>query len=158
MFNRLKLGCFCVLSIHMQLAIANDFQTKILYVYDGDTVKIQQGLGTYRLRISDIDAPERNQAYGKKARRALMTFCKHAAISIDITGTDQYQRKLGQLQCNGQSVSQFMVANGHAWFYQRYSNNPFLADAESNARQQKLGLWHQKNPKAPWLWRKQNLH
>lgn len=158
MFNRLKFACLCALSIQANLAFSDDVRAKIIYVYDGDTVKIQQGLSTYKLRISDIDAPERNQAYGKKARRALISFCKQASISVDITGTDQYQRNLGQLYCNHQSVSHFMVANGHAWVYQRYSQDAHLIHAESAARQQKLGLWQQNNPKAPWLWRKQYSH
>jgi micrococcal nuclease len=37
----------------------------IIYFYDGDTVKINDGDLSYKLRISDIDAPELQQVYGK---------------------------------------------------------------------------------------------
>ena len=62
----------------------------IAYFYDGDTVKIIDASKTYKLRIAHIDAPERNQTYGKKSRRALIKLCKNTNIEIIITGTDKY--------------------------------------------------------------------
>ena len=51
------------------------FALEITYFYDGDTVKVKDAGREYKLRLTDIDAPERNQAYGLKSRRALMQFC-----------------------------------------------------------------------------------
>lgn len=129
----------------------------IKYVYDGDTVKIQDGDRQYKLRISDIDAPERNQQYGKQARRALTKLCKHAEISVQLTGIDKYQRDLGYLTCNNTPVSAFMVNEGHAWFNVRYSSNPHLKVAEEDARYAKRGLWKQHNPTPPWTWRQKHM-
>ena len=39
------------------------FAAEITYFYDGDTVKINDAGYEYKLRITDIDAPERNQTY-----------------------------------------------------------------------------------------------
>jgi micrococcal nuclease len=128
------------------------------YVYDGDTVKIVDGMLEYKLRISDIDAPERNQTYGKKSRRALIKLCLGANIHEVSTGVDRYQRRLGKLSCNNQDASLFMVKNGHAWFYDRYSNDGTLALAEQDARKNKLGLWANPTPTAPWVWRKKHPH
>lgn len=125
----------------------------ILYFYDGDSVKIMDGSIEYKLRINHIDAPERNQAYGKKSRRALMQLCKDATIEVVITSTDQYQRQLGDLYCNQQDVSTYMISNGHAWFYNRYSKRKALAQVEENARKSKLGLWQDDQPIPPWVWR-----
>lgn len=124
------------------------------YFYDGDTVKIEDGGLVFKLRISDIDAPERNQRYGKKARRALMKLCKRAEIHYQITGIDKYQRRLGKLQCNQRDASLFMVQNGHAWFGDHYSSDHTLLIAQQQAQQAKLGLWQAKNPTPPWKWRK----
>lgn len=49
---------------------------EISYFYDGDTVKIKDAGREFKLRLTDIDAPERNQTYGLKSRRALISFCK----------------------------------------------------------------------------------
>jgi micrococcal nuclease len=127
----------------------------ISYVYDGDTVKISENNIEYKLRLTDIDAPEKAQSYGLKSRRALMKLCLKANIQAVLSGTDKYQRRLGKLTCNGQDASLFMVKNGHAWFNNRYSMNGKLFNAEQEARKSKLGLWQDKNPISPWVWRKQ---
>lgn len=76
-------------------------------MYDCDTVKLQDADGEFKLRIKDIDAPERNQAYGKKARRAVMHLCKgkETLVTVRLTGMDKYQRYLGRMQCKNIDVS-----------------------------------------------------
>jgi micrococcal nuclease len=130
----------------------------ITHFYDGDTVKIDDGLRQYKLRISDIDAPERNQRYGKQARRALMKLCKDAEIEVNLAGIDKYHRDLGYLTCNATPVSQFMIEQGYAWFNIRYSNQWALQHSENEARQAKRGLWKQKKPMPPWVWRQKHAH
>jgi micrococcal nuclease len=131
---------------------------EITYFYDGDTVKIASNTGEYKLRITNIDAPERNQAYGKKSRRALMQLCGGANVQVYLAGIDKYQRNLGKLVCNNTDASQFMVANGHAWFNARYSNDLGLSVAQEQARRQQLGLWALKTQTPPWVWRKNHPH
>lgn len=128
----------------------------ISYYYDGDTVKIADGNKTYKLRISEIDAPERNQRYGKKSRRALMSLCKDAKVQVIITGIDKYKRQVGQLYCNQKNVSDFMVGHGHAWFNAKYANNNHLDVLQRQARQDKKGLWLEDKAMQPWVWRKLN--
>jgi endonuclease YncB( thermonuclease family) len=125
----------------------------ISYYYDGDTVKIVDASTEYKLRITDIDAPERNQTYGKKSRRALMQLCDNTRIQVILTGVDKYQRQIGNLYCNQQDASTYMLKNGHAWFNKRYAKKKDLAQVEENARKKKLGLWQDEKPIAPWVWR-----
>ena len=120
------------------------FAAEITYFYDGDTVKINDNGQEFKLRINDIDAPEKNQAYGKKSRRALMQLCEHGEFQAQITGQDKYGRKLGKLVCHDQDASLYMVQNGYAWFYAHYSNDSNLAFAQQEARNRGLGLWHAK--------------
>ena len=129
---------------------------EITYFYDGDTVKIIDAGFEYKLRITDIDAPERNQTYGKKSRRALMDFCAEANIYVAISGTDKYGRKLGKLLCNQQDVSMHMVKYGHAWFNNRFSMDYSIALLQDEARKNKLGLWQGQQQTPPWVWRKLN--
>jgi len=77
------------LSILLMLSFNAHATSRISRFYDGDTVKIEDGHKHYKLRITHIDAPERNQAYGKKSRHALMQLCKNANIKVIITGTDK---------------------------------------------------------------------
>ena len=128
----------------------------ITYFYDGDTVKILDNNEEYKLRITNIDAPERNQAYGKKSRRALMSLCEGTNINVALSGTDKYQRRLGTLICNSQNASMWMLQNGHAWFNSRYSMDGTLLFAEQEARRNKLGLWASKQQTPPWIWRRES--
>ena len=131
------------------------FALEITYFYDGDTVKIKDSAHEYKLRLTDIDAPERGQTDGLKSRRALMQFCKNASVNVYISGTDKYQRSLGKLHCNNRDASEFMVNNGYAWFNRRFSMNYTLDIAEQQARKNKRGLWLNTNPTPPWIWRKE---
>jgi micrococcal nuclease len=134
------------------------FALEITYFYDGDTVKIKDSSYEYKLRLTDIDAPERTQVYGLKSRRALMQFCKNAEVKVYISGIDKYHRSLGKLHCNSLDASEFMVKNGHAWFNRRYSMDYMLALLEDEARKNKRGLWEAKQQTPPWVWRKNHVH
>jgi micrococcal nuclease len=134
------------------------YALEISYFYDGDTVKIKDASKVYKLRITDIDAPERTQTYGLKSRRALMKFCKNAKLQVQLLDMDKYGRKLGKLECNNQDASFYMVKNGHAWFYQQYSSDSALELAELEARNHKRGLWKTQHPTPPWVWRKNHPH
>ena len=131
---------------------------EITYFYDGDTVKINDNGQEFKLRINDIDAPEKNQSYGKKSRRALMQLCESGEFKATITGQDKYGRKLGKLYCHDQDASLYMVQNGYAWFYAHFSNDSNLAFAQQEARNKRLGLWHTKQQTEPWVWRKNHPH
>lgn len=134
------------------------FALEITYFYDGDTVKVTDGNKAYKLRLTDIDAPERTQEYGLKSRRALMQLCKNASVQVQLLGVDKYQRKLGKLACNNQDVSFYMLENGYAWFYHQYSSDSALELAEMEARDNKRGLWKAKQQTPPWVWRKNHPH
>ena len=131
---------------------------QIVYFYDGDTVKIADSTGEYKLRLSDIDAPERNQSHGKIARRALIRLCKNADVKVQLISMDKYFRYLGKLQCNQQDASLHMLQNGHAWVNTRYQHDANLITAMQTAQQQKQGLWQSNYPMPPWVWRKQHVY
>lgn len=134
----------------------------VTYVYDGDTVKLQplDSIGSqdaFKLRLTDIDAPESNQAYGLKSRRALIELCygKNIIATVKISGTDKYNRTLGRLQCNTVDASLYLAERGLAWHYAQYSSDFEIYKAAKNARRLTLGLWADDNPIPPWVWRHQ---
>lgn len=129
-------------------------------VFDGDTVELNSISGKFKLRLSDIDAPERNQAYGKKSRRALVKLCKGNSISVSATilGTDKYNRYLGKLQCNHIDANLYLVEHGFAWYNKKYSNDLIIQNAAYAAHEKRIGLWRSKKPIPPWIWRQQHPH
>lgn len=156
---QLKLFVVFCLALNVNLpAFATDLTPKITYFYDGDTVKIKDAFSEYKLRLTDIDAPERNQPYGKTARRALIQLCEHADVKVFVIGIDKYQRNLGKLVCNDQDASIYMLKNGHAWFNRRYSMDYTLDVIEQESRRDALGLWKRQKPTPPWQWRQKHRY
>lgn len=143
------------------LSHAEERLYKVTYVYDGDTVKLRplssnNAKDDFKLRLTEIDAPERNQDYGLKSRRALIKLCqgKNIIASTEIIAKDKYQRSLGKLLCNQVDASLYLTERGLAWNSARYSNDVDIYNAEIHARVKKIGLWADNYPIPPWNWRK----
>ncbi|MGB2832321.1 MAG: thermonuclease family protein [Methylotenera sp.] len=158
--------CFVCISFCLFITISQADETlyKVAYVYDGDTVKLHP-INTFgpqhdiKLRITELDAPERNQPFGLKSRRALMKLCqgKNIFATTEIVAKDKYQRSLGRLQCNQVDASLYLVELGLAWHDEKYSSDWEIEQAQVKAREQKLGLWVGDKAVAPWVWRKMHL-
>jgi endonuclease YncB( thermonuclease family) len=136
---------------------------RVVRVSDGDTlVLLTEGKEEVKVRMNFIDTPETAQAYGQKAKVALTDLVKGQVVRLDSQEVDRYGRVLGTIWLNDQNINYQMVVDGYAWHYVQYakksqSSADFTryADAELNARLAKKGLWADKKPQAPWLFRQQ---
>jgi micrococcal nuclease len=156
---------FATLCLQIPAAHAAETLYKVIYVYDGDTVKLRPVTSNnpkdeFKLRLTDIDAPERNQNYGLKSRRALIQLCqgKNITATTEIVAKDKYGRSLGRLQCNQVDASLYLAEQGLAWDPDNYSTDFEIYNAARTARQQGRGLWADDNPIAPWDWRREHPH
>ena len=138
------------------LLIGQNVSSNTVHVIDGDTIKI----GNKKIRFSGIDAPELNQycfKNGKKilcgvlAKKALVKKIGNKVPKCVIEGKDIYKRILAECFINEKSLSKFLVRNGYAFAYRKYSKK-FIQDEEF-ARKNKLGLWSMKFD-YPWKFRK----
>ena len=107
-----------------------------------------------KIRLSDIDTPERKQPFGTKAKQALseLAFGKKARV-VEVT-VDRYGRIVGRVYVDGLDVNRELVAQGYAWMYRKYSNDAELLELEAQAKENGLGLWADLNPIPPWEWRR----
>ena len=138
------------------LLIGQNVLSNIVHVIDGDTIKI----GNEKIRFSGIDAPELNQycfkdekkiLCGVLAKKALLKKIGNKIPKCVIEGKDIYKRILAECFVNEKSLSKFLVRNGYAFAYRKYSKK-FIQDEEF-ARKNKLGLWSMKFD-YPWKFRK----
>ncbi|CAA0123690.1 Thermonuclease [Halioglobus japonicus] len=133
-----------------------DLTGRVVRVADGDTVSILDSSNTqHKVRLYGIDTPERDQPYGKAAKKVLIQLIDDQPVGVVIVETDSYGRLVGTLYQNNRNINVAMVASGYAWWYQYYA--PYehaLQTAEQQARAQRLGLWAEPNPVAPWDWRR----
>lgn len=131
---------------------------KVIKVLDGDTIDILTSeKEIIRVRFNGIDAPEKKQAFGDKARSFTESYAAGKDVTIRVADTDRYGRTIGDVIIPGQllTLNQLLVKSGYAWHYKKYSKDAVLAEYENSARKNKLGLWADQNPIAPWDFRKQ---
>lgn len=127
---------------------------KVIALADGDTLTVLQDKKQYKIRLIGIDTPEKRQDYGRKAQTALGKLVFNKQVRVRWSEQDKYKRYLGNVYVEGLWVNLKMVADGWAWHFVKYSDDPDLAKAEKQARKAKIGLWADPNePQAPWDFR-----
>ena len=139
-------------------------------VVDGDTVHINN----YKFRLEGIDAPEMRQqckkesfkisffigltfykdySCGRVSKEKLITKIDTTEIKCISSSKDRYKRYIATCYKGKTNLNQWMVRNGFAIAYRRYSKT-YVSDEEF-AKENKLGLWKGKFME-PEKWRKLN--
>ena len=155
-----KKNLFLVISVCLIFFFLNYFDVKSnkIKIIDGDTIH----LNGKKIRFSGIDTPEIRQTCTKnneivkcgiQARELLVKIISNNNIKCIEEGIDQYKRILAECFVNDLSLSSYLVKNGYAFAYRKYSQK-FVID-EDFARLNKLGMWSM-NFEYPWDWRKKN--
>ncbi len=107
---------------------------KVISVHDGDTLRVVQDGQQTTIRLQGIDAPEIGQPFGTKSRDRLIELAKGKHVVIHADKPDRFGRLVACVEVNGLDVGSLMVADGLAWHFARFSNDPALAAAEQRAR------------------------
>lgn len=126
-------------------------------VVDGDTFD----LGRERVRILGIDAPELDQSCidaagrswpcGQRAKAALRTWLGSASVRCIPAYRDQGGRPVARCAARGRDIGRWLVENGWALDYPRYSEGAYRT-AEQAARRRRIGVWAG-TITPPWEWR-----
>lgn len=158
MKNRRLIFCAGLLWLLALSAHAATLTGTVVAITDGDTLKLlTPDKVQHKVRLSDIDTPERGQPYGKKARQALADKVFRKQVAVETNKTDRYGRIIGRVYLGDRDINAEMVADGMAWVYRKYSRDTRLLELERQAREQGRGLWSlqpdQRIP--PWEWRSQ---
>ena len=140
---------------------AAEIQGKVIRVLDGDTIEVKTlpaKIVVYevpiRVRLINIDAPEKKQPFGRWSRNQLKDLLAGQSVTVSYTQTDRYDRIVERVfTTNGTEASRFMVQSGAAWVYERYNTDKSLPALQREAQEQKRGLWADANPVPPWEWR-----
>ncbi len=91
-----------------------------LRVLDGDTIEVMDSLKAVRIRLVNIDAPEKKQDYGRWSTDMMKSLIAGKTVTVTYFQRDRYGRILGQVYApDGMNVNQFMVRVGAAWVYEQ---------------------------------------
>ena len=129
---------------------------KVVSVADGDTLTVLVGEQPVRVRLAQIDAPEKGQPWGRRAKRALSELAFGKTARVVVVAEDRYGRSVGEVFVGDVHVNEAMVREGHAWAYTEYSPSLAIIDLENAARGAGRGLWAlpESERDAPWIWRR----
>jgi len=163
--NKKKAISVISISILVLFSTYNNGKSQDIKIYDGDTIKVNGE----KIRFGGIDAPE-SYFNGKKQTCRLEEkdiFCGEISKTKLIKkignnfvdcflekNKDKYKRSIGECFVNGESLSVYMVRNGYALDWPRYSKGKFSKDQEF-AKENNLGIWAMKFD-YPWIWRANN--
>lgn len=143
--------------LFLVVAMSNAQTGKVIKIKDGDTVVIlDDNYKEHTIRVADIDCPEKNQPFGKKAKWFTSDEIFGKTVIVNKKNTDRYGRIVGYILYDNKNLSLELLKNGLAWHYKYYSDDEYMAQLELDARKDKVGLWSVKNPINPYLWRKQH--
>ncbi len=146
-------------------AKAKELVSNNVSVIDGDTILINN----YKIRFSGVDAPEsyfrgkkqvcfqntKKILCGEEAKKKLVEkIGKSLVMCVPEKEKDIYNRILAECFVNNESLSVFMVKNGYAFDYPKYSKKKY-SNFQNFAKKNKLGLWNM-TFEYPWIWRKKN--
>lgn len=152
-----------------------DLEGRVVGISDGDTVTVLvAGHAQYKIRLMGIDAPEKAQPFGSRAKETLSSLVFGQWVTVEGDKFDRYGRTVGKLWvappkagCRSNAAcartldaNLAQVSAGMAWWYRQYAREQAPADraryaqAEEDAQARRVGLWREPDPVPPWQWRR----
>ena len=151
---RIIAACIVLSAVALSWSVHADVSGRAR-VIDGDTIEVNGD----RIRLHGIDAPESAQTCvaeskrwqcGRHATRVLDDRIAGRAVDCEQRDRDRYGRIVAVCRLGGGDLNAWMVAEGWALAYRRYSS-AYVAQ-EAAAKAARRGLWRG-DFVAPWDWR-----
>lgn len=127
----------------------------VVGVTDGDTLTVLSEGRPVKVRLANIDAPEKKQPFGARSKQSLSDLCFGREATLDSDKKDRYGRTVAVVRCGDVNANRAQVSRGMAWVYTQYNHDPSLPAVEARARASRAGLWAERSPQEPWLFRKE---
>ena len=155
-----KIKVFLLISICLIFFFVTyiDVKSSEIKVVDGDTIH----LDGQKIRFSGIDTPEINQVCNKNeevikcgilAKELLISMIGNNKVKCVNEDVDRYKRILAECFVNNQSLSKYLVREGYAFAYRKYSTK--YIPEEDYAKKNKKGMWSM-TFEYPWDYRRKN--
>ena len=129
---------------------------RVVGIKDGDTfICLTNERQQITVRMAQIDAPEKGQPFGQKAKSTLSEYIHGQTVRLDESGQDRYGRTLAEVYDeNGRNINMLMVQAGLAWAYKEYMTNTAYQEMQDEATRENRGLWSENGYIYPSDWRR----
>ncbi len=157
--NSILFRLFCLLLLFTGFPLISHGQTfkgTVVKVPDGDTLHVRLGGAIMKVRLNGIDCPELGQRFGDEAKEFTTRLVMNKEVMVKGKGEDSSGYIVADVILEDQiNVGHEILKAGYAWWF---SGNPkedgTLFELEREAKNEKLGLWSDPNPVAPWVYRR----
>lgn len=156
MVNNLQLNIIShqvfVVVLALTTVTANAHQ--VIGIADGDTLTLLVDKKPLKIRLANIDAPEKKQAFGLKSKESLSEICWGKDAQYEPQSIDRYKRTVALVTCDKVVANREQVRRGMAWVYTKYNDDPFYEAVQDKAKRRQRGLWQDVLAVPPWEFRK----
>ena len=127
----MRISLLLTLLVTHVLTHADTLTGRVVRVTDGDTFVVIDSSDTqHKIRLTDIDAPERKQAFDTRSMDHLSDGVAGKFGVIDYSKRDHYKRMLGKVLLKRDDVKLEQVWSGLAWYYKKYQKEQTPEDRE----------------------------
>ncbi|RSK39969.1 thermonuclease family protein [Mangrovimonas spongiae] len=146
-----------IILISFVINAQDDVKGKVVAITDGDTFKILiQDSTLIRVRVANIDCPERKQPFSIKAKQFTSDAIFDKEVELKVIKKDCYSRSIAYVFYGDKNLSKELLKAGLAWHFVKYSDDNILQSLEDEAKKNRVGLWIDTKAIAPWEWRSSN--
>jgi endonuclease YncB( thermonuclease family) len=134
---------------------------RVVGISDGDTITVLDDAKVqHKIRFAGIDAPEKGQAFGERAKQSLSALVLQKRVEARCHKKDRYGREVCAVFVSLRDVGLEQIRQGMAWHYKEYQHEQatqdqlVYRDEEESAKAGQVGLWKDPKPVPPWEWRR----
>jgi micrococcal nuclease len=132
---------------------------KVVQVESGDSFLIKSDGNIQSVKLLMVDAPDSGQLYFDESRKALSDLIRKKQVRVVVHAADTEGTLHGNVYLAGRDVGLRLVDAGMAWYFNRNAETETAArrqayaDAQASAAAAREGLWLDRKPVAPWIFR-----
>jgi endonuclease YncB( thermonuclease family) len=93
---------------------ASTYEGKVVGVSDGDTVTVLISGRQTKVRLAEIDAPEKRQPFGERSKQSLSDLVYGKRVEVKQEDRDHYGRIVGRVYTEGLNVNAEQIKRGMA--------------------------------------------
>jgi endonuclease YncB( thermonuclease family) len=127
-------------------------------VTQGDSIKVYVNKKILNIRLAYIDCPELQQPFGPEALKFTSDLILKKKVQVQIESYSETGQLIGRVQINGEDISMTLVQAGLAWYFKEHGKERYLLKAQRKAKRNNVGLWTQKKPVPPWIFRQEKAN
>ncbi len=136
-------------------AFAKDYiKGEVEEIISGDTFIVETKHGDVKVKLYGVEAPEKNQEYGRESRKLLGDLIDDEDVKIIPVHATKSGTLIGKVYLDGDYINAAMIKAGAAWYDDDHADDSKLEKAEKWARKHEVGIWSHRDPTPPWKYKK----